>query len=311
MVVWVAFIVFIMLMLLIDLLILNRKGVSFTHKKMAIETFLWIALAMSFALVIYWLYKNGLVQNINNLSPIEAVIKYITGYLIELSLSVDNLFVIAMIFTSFKIPLKHQHKVLFYGILGAIAFRGLMIWAGILLIQKISWITYIFGVLMLFTAFRMLVKDEGDNERPSRFKRYLYRKFNASNAQNGDKFFVLENGVKLATPLFIALLMIEATDLLFAIDSIPAILAVTTDPFIVLTSNIFAVLGLRSMYFFLANMLEQFRYLKYSVFTILVFVGLKLMTIHFFKFPEWFSLSFIGVSLLLGILVSLLHKNTK
>lgn len=311
MVIWIAFIVFIMVMLIIDLLVLNRKGVVFTHKKTAIETFLWITLAMSFALVIYWLYKNGLVQNINNLSPTEAVIKYITGYLIELSLSVDNLFVIAMLFASFKIPLKHQHKVLFYGILGAILFRGLMIWAGILLIQKISWITYIFGVLLLFTAFRMLVKDEGDSEKPSKFKSYLYKKFKVSDTQNGDKFFVVENGIKFATPLFIALLMIEATDLLFAIDSIPAILAVTTDPFIVLTSNIFAVLGLRSMYFFLANMLEQFKYLKYSVFTILVFVGLKLMTIHFFKFPEWFSLTFIGVSLLLGILVSLLHKNTK
>jgi tellurite resistance protein TerC len=311
MVIWIVFIVFILLLLVIDLLILNRKGVSFTHKKAAIETFAWVTMALSFSLAVYWIYHNGLVQNINKLSPTEAVIKYITGYLIELSLSVDNLFVIAMLFASFKIPLKHQHKVLFYGILGAIVFRGLMIWAGILLIQKISWITYIFGALMLFTAFRMLVKDEENDVRPSKFRDYLYKKFKASNNQNGDKFFIVENGAKLATPLFIALLMIEATDLLFAIDSIPAILAVTTDPFIVLTSNIFAVLGLRSMYFFLANMLEQFKYLKYSVFTILVFVGLKLMTIHFYKFPEWFSLSFIGVSLVLGILVSLLHKSSK
>lgn len=311
MIIWIAFFVFIIASLLVDLLILNRKGVAFTHRKTAIETFLWITLALSFSFAVHWIYKNGMVHNINGLSPSEAVVKYITGYLIELSLSVDNLFVIAMIFTSFKIPLKHQHKVLFYGILGAIVFRGLMIWAGIILIQKLSWITYIFGVLMLFTAFKMLVKDEGHNTSPSKFQNYLYRKFNVSNTQNEDKFFIVENGVKMVTPLFIALLMIELTDLLFAIDSVPAVLAVTTDPFIVLTSNIFAVLGLRSMYFFLADMLERFKYLKYSVFTILVFVGLKLITLHFFKFPEWFSLSFIGVSLLLGVLVSLWHKNSK
>ncbi|WP_420321393.1 TerC/Alx family metal homeostasis membrane protein [Flagellimonas sp.] len=309
MITWVAFVVFILSLLVIDLVILNRKAVSLTHRKTAIETLIWITVAGLFSLVVHWIYSESLVSNPNNLHPTEAVLKYITGYLIELSLSVDNLFVMAMIFASFNIPVKNQHKILFYGILGAIIFRGLMIWAGVLLIHKLSWITYLFGTLLLYTAFRMLVKNEESGEQPSKFKNYLYKKFRVSKNHDGQKFFTIENGIKMVTPLFIALIMIELTDLLFAVDSIPAILAITTDPFIVFSSNMFAVLGLRSMYFFLANMLEQFKYLKYSVFAILVFVSLKLLTIHFYKFPEWFSLSFIGLSLLLGILVSLLHKN--
>ncbi len=305
--IWTGLVILVIILLMIDLLLLHKKGKPITHKKVAIETLLWVMIAGAFSFVIYWIYNNQLIDNRNQLLPSEAVIKYITGYLIELSLSVDNLFVIAMIFSSFKIPIKHQHKVLFWGILGAIFFRALMIWAGVILIHKLSWITYVFGAFLLFTAFKMLVKEE-DQTKPSQFKSLLYKHLKVSNTLNGENFWVIENGVKMVTPLMVALIMIELTDLLFAVDSIPAILAVTTDPFLVFSSNIFAVLGLRSMYFFLANMLEKFHYLKYSVFAILVFVSLKLITLHFYKFPEWFSLVFIALCLLLGILVSLSAK---
>tara|TARA_R110002096_G_scaffold332841_1_gene526843 strand:+ start:2098 stop:2997 length:900 start_codon:yes stop_codon:yes gene_type:complete len=295
---------------MIDILVLHRKGQIITRKKASRETIIWVLVALTFSLVVYYVYKSNLVHNMNNLSPNQAVIKYITGYLIELSLSVDNLFVIAMLFTSFKIPLKHQHKVLFYGILGAIIFRAIMIWAGVLLIQKIDWITYVFGAFLLFTAIKMLVKEE-ENIKPSKFRNFLFKHLKVSESLNEDKFWIIENGKKMLTPLFIVLIMIELTDVLFAVDSIPAILAVTTDPFIVFSSNIFAVLGLRSMYFFLADMLERFVYIKYSVIAILVFVSIKLLTIHLFKLPEWFSLSFITLSLIIGVLASLKSKPKK
>jgi len=262
-------------------------------------------------LAVYWVFKLELVSNINQLTPDKAVVKYITGYLIELSLSIDNLFVIAMIFTSFKIPMKYQHRALFWGIIGAIFFRGIAISAGIILLKKISWLTYIFGVFLLYTAFKMLVKEEQQEKSPSSFRKQLSKYLNISHTQNEDRFWIIENGIKMGTPLLAALIMIELTDVLFALDSIPAILAITTDPFIVFSSNIFAVLGLRSLYFFLADMLERFHYIKYSVFAILVFVSLKLLVIHYLKFPEWFSLSFIGASLLLGVLVSLKVKPEK
>jgi tellurite resistance protein TerC len=301
---WGVFIGLIILLLVFDLVVLHKKGQAISNKKAAKESLFWISLAGLFSLAIFYLFESQLVTNPNNLTPQDAVVKYITGYLIELSLSVDNLFVIAMIFASFKIPLQFQHRVLFWGILGAIIFRAIMIFAGVLLINKISWITYIFGAFLLFTAFKMLTKKE-HSDQASGFKKFLYKRFKVSNSLDGERFWIREKGVKMATPLFIALLMIELTDVLFAVDSIPAILAVTTDPFIVFSSNIFAVLGLRSLYFFLANMLERFKYLKYSVFAILIFVSLKLLTLHFYKLPEWFSLCFIGLSLLCGILVSL------
>ena len=306
--IWIAFIVLIILLLSLDLVVFNKKGSTASHKRHTIETIFWISTTLSFSFAIYWVYTLNLSENINNLTPSQAVVKYITGYLIELSLSVDNLFVIAVIFSSFKVPKAYQHKVLFWGILGAIVFRALMIGAGIILIHKISWMTYIFGVLLLFVAFKMLAKDDETEKQPSLFRKQLNKRLKMSATFNGDKFWAIEDGLRKATPLFGALVMIELTDLLFAIDSIPAILAVTSDPFIVFSSNIFAVLGLRSMYFFLANMLEKFRYLRFSVFAILVFVSLKLLTLHFIKFPEWFSLLFILVSLTLGVLVSIMSN---
>ena len=310
--IWIYFTLLILTLLAIDLGVLHKKGQELNHRKAAIETTFWVSIALLFSLAVLWLYKSGYVDNPKNLRPSDALVKYITGYLIELSLSVDNLFVIAFIFTSFKIPTKFQHWVLFWGILGAIVFRASLIGVGVILINKISWMTYVFGLFLLFTAFRMLShsdddEDEGQSKMSNRIRRWL----KVSKNLNGNKFWTRENGKKLATPLLAALVMIEITDVMFALDSIPAILAVTTDPFIVYSSNMFAILGLRSLYFFLAHMLRKFHYLKYSVFAILVFVSIKLLASHHMEFPEWFSLTFIGVSLIMGIIVSLQKRKQK
>ena len=308
--IWIYFTLLILTLLAIDLGVLHKKGQELNQKKAAIETIFWVSIASLFSLVVYWIYKEGLIQNPRHLTPGGAMVKYITGYLIELSLSVDNLFVIAFIFTSFKIPPKHQHWVLFWGILGAIVFRASLIGVGIILINKISWMTYIFGLFLLFTAFRMLSHaDEEEDQR--KMSNRVMRWFKVSQHLNGSKFWTYENGQRLATPLFAALVMIELTDIMFALDSIPAILAVTTDSFIVYSSNMFAILGLRSLYFFLAHMLRKFHYLKYSVFAILVFVSIKLLTSHHVAFPEWFSLTLIAVSLAMGVVVSLQKRKQK
>jgi tellurite resistance protein TerC len=237
----------------------------------------------------------------------DASIKFITGYLIELSLSVDNIFVIAIIFSSFRIPQKYQHRVLFWGIMGAIVFRGLMIYFGVLLIHKFSWTTYIFGLFLIFTALKMLFTGEDDKFEPK--KSFVYRTLRkiipVTSHIDGEHFFVKRRHITAATPLFVALVVIEVMDVIFAIDSVPAILAITSDPFLVFSSNIFAILGLRSMYFFLAHMLNRFAHLEYSLIAILTFVGLKMLLHDYIILPEWVSLTFIAVSLLVGILVSL------
>ncbi len=306
MLVWGIFIAVILIFLALDLGVFNRTPHIISTKEATKWTAIWVTISFLFSGVIYWLYSNGLVANTDNLTASNATIKYITGYLIELSLSVDNIFVIAVIFTSFKIPLKYQHRVLFWGILGAIVFRALMIFFGVLLINKFSFTTYIFGAFLIFTAFKMLVsKDEEFQPKKSFVYRQIRKFIPITSHMNGEHFFVKMRHINAATPLFIALIIIEFTDILFALDSIPAILAITADPFLVFTSNIFAILELRSMYFFLSNMLAKFHYLKYSLIAILTFVGIKLILAHHFKFPEWISLSVIALSLLAGIVVSL------
>ncbi len=272
-------------------------------------TSFWVALGLGFSGAIFGIYEAEWVINPTALSPGKAVTKYLTGYLIELSLSVDNLFVIAMIFNALRIPIAYQHRTLFWGILGAIVFRGAMIVVGVALINSISWMTYVFGAFLIYTAFRMLKEgDEGTDQ--SKYLSRLERFLPMTTRMQGEHFWIVEEGVRKATPLFAALVLIEISDLLFALDSIPAILAVTTDPFLVFSSNIFAILGLRSMYFFLADLLERFQYLKYSVFAILIFVGVKLLLIHHVEFPEWLSLGVILIALLAGILFSLYKKGS-
>ncbi len=307
MLVWGIFIAFIILFLALDLGVFNKTPHVIKTKEAAIWTTVWVSIAFAFSGVVYWLFKDGLVANPTNLTADAAVLKYITGYLIELSLSIDNVFVIAVIFSSFAIPQKYQHEVLFWGILGAIVFRALMIFFGVALINKFDWIIYVFGVFLLFTAFRMLTHKEAEfDPKKSKMFRFLKKLFPVTHKMDGDKFFINRMGLRAATPLFVALLIIELTDILFALDSIPAILAITSDPFIVFSSNILAILGLRSMYFLISRMLTKFRYINYSLVVILAFVGVKMLLSHTVEIPEWLSLGVIGVSLGAGILASVL-----
>jgi len=290
-------------LLVIDFFVLNRKVETITPKKALLESIFFIINALIFGGILFWLFKNDLTSNPNNLSPNESLVKYITGYLIELSLSIDNLFVIAIIFTEYKIPMKYQHKLLFLGIVGAIFFRAILIGLGLVLMSKVHSLSIVFGLFLLYTAFKMLKKEEiGEPNKTSGISKYL----NISKHLDGGKFRTSINGKRVFTGLFGALVTIEFTDLLFALDSIPAIFAVTTDPYIVFSSNIFAIMGLRSLYFFLANMLEKFKYLKYSIFTILIYVSLKLIVANWISFPEWFSLLFIAISLAFGIRISII-----
>lgn len=307
MIVWICFLVAVFIFLALDLGVFNKNPHIISTKEASMWTAIWVSLSFAFSGVIYWLYQNGYVANPNELKPAVATMKYITGYLIELSLSIDNIFVIAVIFASFKIPQKYQHRVLFWGILGAIVFRGLMIYFGVMIINKFSWTTYLFGGFLIFTAIKMLFNSEEDDFEPK--ESFIYRALGKimplTSETDGEKFFVPTKKGRAATPLFVALIVIEVMDVLFAVDSVPAILAITSDPFLVFSSNIFAILGLRSMYFFLANMLEKFSYLEYSLIAILTFVGIKMLLVHHYKFPEWVSLGFIAVSLVTGVLVSL------
>lgn len=307
--VWILFIAAILLFLALDLGVFNKNPHIINTKEASMWTGIWVSVSLVFSAVIYWLYANNHVTNPDHLKPIAATMKYVTGYLIELSLSVDNIFVIAVIFASFKIPQKYQHRVLFWGIIGAIIFRGLLISFGVLIITKFSWTTYIFGAFLIFTAVKMLFSKEEEEFNPeeSWIYKFIGKLFPVSTEINNHNFFTKINGKRFVTPLFITLIVIEVMDVVFALDSVPAILAITADPFLVFSSNIFAILGLRSMYFFLANMLQKFDYLEYSLIAILTFVGIKmLLGKHYHEFfPEWISLAFIAVSLTLGILVSI------
>ncbi len=312
--VWIFFILAVLIFLALDLGVFNKTPHVISSKEAGIWTAVWVSLSFAFSGVIYWLYQSNYIANPDQLKPAEASIKFLTGYLIELSLSADNIFVIAIIFTSFKIAQKYQHRVLFWGIIGAIIFRGLMIFFGVILIRKVDWITYVFGSFLVFTAMKMLFKKEDDDEfnpKESKVYKIIGKVIPISHHRDKEHFIIRENNQNYATPLLVALLVIEVMDVVFAMDSVPAILAITSDPFLVFSSNIFAILGLRSMYFFLANMLQKFSYLEYSLIAILTFVGLKMLLIHFYKFPEWVSLSFIAVSLITGIVVSLKMADTE
>lgn len=307
MIVWISFFVVVLIILALDLGVFNKTPHIISTKEASKWTAIWVTFSFLFSGIIYWIYDNNYIANPDGLKPLAASIKFITGYLIELSLSVDNIFVIAIIFSAFKIPQKYQHRVLFWGILGAIIFRGLMIFFGVLLIHKFFWATYLFGFFLIFTAMKMLFTNGEEKFEPK--KSFVYKSLKKlipiSNHIDHEHFFVKRRHITAATPLFVALVVIEVMDVVFAIDSVPAILAITSDPFLVLSSNIFAILGLRSMYFFLANMLEKFSYLEFSLIAILSFVGLKMLLHEFVEIPEWVSLLFIALSLLAGITVSL------
>jgi tellurite resistance protein TerC len=313
MIVWISFFVIVFIILALDLGVFNKTPHIISSKEATKWTVIWVTISFLFSGVVYWIYANNYISNPDGLKPIGASIKFITGYLIELSLSVDNIFVIAIIFSAFKIPQKYQHRVLFWGILGAIFFRGLMIFFGVMLINKFYWATYLFGFFLIFTAMKMLFTSGEETFEPKKSFVYkgLKRLVPISNHIDKEHFFVKRRHITAATPLFVALVVIEVMDVVFAIDSVPAILAITSDPFLVFSSNIFAILGLRSMYFFLANMLEKFSYLEFSLIAILSFVGLKMLLHEFIEIPEWASLVFIAFSLLAGIVVSLRMSKLK
>ena len=312
MIVWILFLLAVFLFLALDLGVFNKTPHIISSKEASKWTAIWVSLSFAFSGVIYWLYSTNYVNNPDELKPSTAMIKYITGYLIELSLSIDNIFVIAIIFAAFKIPQKYQHRVLFWGIMGAIVFRGLMIFFGVLLINKFAWTTYLFGGFLLFTAIKMLFSKEEDEFQPkdSFVYKILGKIMPITSHMDKEHFFLKQDAKTFATPLFVSLIVIEVMDVLFAVDSVPAILAITSDPFLVFSSNIFAILGLRSMYFFLANMLEKFSYLEYSLIAILSFVGLKMLLHDFIEIPEWASLGFIALALIVGIIVSLQKSKT-
>lgn len=312
--VWGIFISIILVLLALDLGVFNRKAHVISYQEAAKWTAFWVSLSLLFSGVIYWLYLGNHIDNPDNYTATDAFWKYLQGYLLELSLSVDNIFVIAVIFRAFNVPSMYQHRVLFWGIIGAIVFRALMIFFGIWLIHKVDWVTYVFGAFLIYTAYKMAFGgDMNFNPKDSKILKILRRWMPVTQHIEGQKLFITRLGVTAATPLFLALIVIEFTDILFALDSIPAILAITSDPFIVFSSNIMAILGLRSMYFFLANIMDKFEALKYSLAVILTYVGIKMLLHHYIKdnglaIPEWLSLSIILVSLLGGIFYSI-YKN--
>lgn len=309
MVVWVVFIGLVIVALALDLGVFNRKPHEIKTKEATIWTSVWVTCALLFSGVVYLSFQNGWIENPTNLTPSGAVLKYITGYLIELSLSVDNIFIIALIFSSFAIPKTYQHEVLFYGVLGAIVFRAIMIVFGVALITQFSWIIYVFGVFLIFTALKMLfTKEKVSDPRDSKVYKWINKVYPVTHVIESDKFFIKKDGIKYATPLFVALIIIELTDVFFAIDSIPAILAITADPFIVFSSNILAIMGLRSMFFLVVGMLDKFKYISYSLVVILAFVGVKMLISHHVDIPEWLSLGVIILSLAGGMLASKISR---
>jgi tellurite resistance protein TerC len=275
---WIFFNVFVLVMLAIDLGVFNRKAHEVKIKEALIWSGVWIALALAFNLGLYYYYTPP-----EGYTSAESALQFLTGYVIEKSLSVDNIFVFVLIFTYFKVPAIYQHKVLFWGIIGALIMRAIFIFAGVALINQFAWIIYVFGGFLVFTGIKLLVQKEKEiHPEKNPLIRLFKRFFRVTESYEGGKFFTIQNSRKVATPLFIVLIMIETTDLIFAVDSIPAILAVTQDPFIVYSSNVFAILGLRSLYFALAGLVKLFRYLQYGLAAILILVGSKMIVNHFY-----------------------------
>lgn len=311
--VWIAFIALIGLFLALDLGVFNKEPHKISTKEALRWTTLWVSLSLLFSIFIYYAYENhwfGIGETVGLRSTgWDAALTYLTGYIVEQSLSLDNVFVIAVIFSYFHIPMKYQHRVLFWGIVGALVFRGLMIGAGAILVAKFDWIMYVFGVILLWTAYKMLKSDdEKIHPENNPVVMQLRKILPVTKNLRREQFFVKWKGRTVAmTPLFVALVVVETTDIMFAFDSIPAIFSITKDPFIVFTSNIFAILGLRSLYFVLASMLDKFQYVKFSLVIILTFVGIKMLVFHplHIVLPEWASLAFIVLVLGGGILYSI------
>lgn len=300
---WAGFIGFVLVMLALDLFVLGGKHAHRVSPREALGwSITWVLLALVFNALLWWYLDGNHGREIAN----DKALEFLTGYLIEKSLSVDNVFVFLMIFTFFRVPAEYQRRVLIYGVLGAIVLRAVMILAGAYLVVKFHWILYLFGLFLIITGFKMLIfaDKEADLEQNPILK-WLRGHLRITSEYHQEKFWIVKDGVKWFTPLFLVLVMIETSDVIFAVDSIPAIFAITTDPFIVFTSNIFAIMGLRALYFLLADMADRFHLLKYGLALILVFVGLKMLIVEFYKVPIGLALGVVGVILITSVLASL------
>jgi tellurite resistance protein TerC len=296
---WLSFSLFVLGMLALDLGVFHRKSHAVSVKEALTWTAVWITISMLFNLFVYFYFGN------------EKALEFFTAYLVEKSLSVDNIFVIIMIFAYFRVPDSYQHKVLFWGIFGALVMRVIFIFAGIELIHKFHWLIYIFGGFLIITGMRMVIGENKPIEpEKNPLVKLIRRIFPVTESFEGDNFFVKREHKIWATPLFIVVVLIEATDLIFAVDSIPAIIAISDDTFIVYTSNVFAILGLRSLYFALSGIEKYFIYLKYGLATILVFVGIKMCIVDFYKIPVEISLILISFLLAISMIASVLVKKS-
>jgi tellurite resistance protein TerC len=293
---WIGFSLFILFMLGLDLGLFNRKAHTITYREATIWSVIWICLASIFAAIVFWFQGP------------QRGLEFVTGYLIELSLSVDNLFVFLLIFSYFKVPSRYQHRVLFWGVMGALVMRLTMIFVGAALIRQFGWIIYIFGAFLIYTGIRMFRQEDTDIQPEENFiVRLVTRYIPLTRTYEGEHFFTRVDGKRTGTLLLLVLVIVEVTDLVFAVDSIPAIFAITTNTFIVYTSNVFAILGLRSMYFLLAGVVEKFHYLKMGLAIVLTFIGTKMLVVAVgIHIPIWISLIFVAVVLLSSVIASLI-----
>ncbi len=300
---WGGFIAFVLAMLALDLFVLGgRHARKVGVKEAALWSLAWVSLALAFCGLLWWYLQDTAGAVIAD----QKAMEFLTGYVIEKSLSVDNVFVFLMVFSAFHVPPEHQRRVLVYGVLGAILLRAVMILAGAWVVQEFHWVLYIFGVFLLITGLRMLVMAEATPDlEKNPVLRFARRYLRITDSPRDEKFTVVENGVRYFTPLFLVLLLVESSDVIFAVDSIPAIFAITTDPFIVFTSNIFAIMGLRALYFLLAEMADRFHLLKYGLAFVLMFIGSKMLAAQWVHIPTQASLLVIGVILSSSVIASL------
>ncbi len=313
MIIWlyVAFIAFVLVALALDLGVFNRKVHVISTGEALAWTAVWVTLALVFAELVYLMYTHNWLgiagATGGHAAGKKAALEFLTGYIVEESLSLDNMVVIAIIFAYFRVPQMYQHRVLFWGIVGALVMRGAMIAAGTALLARFEWILYVFGVVLLFTAVRLIFSSEESMDPEKTWLVRLARKvYPVSNEYHSSRFFIRVGGRRSMTLLFLVLLVVESSDVLFAVDSIPAVIAVTREPFLVFTSNVFAILGLRSLYFALAGLVKKFKYLKTSLVILLAFIGIKMLIEHHYPIPTFASLLIIVAILATGIIASLI-----
>lgn len=334
--IWTGFLAFIALLIALDLGVFHRKAHVISVKEALKWTAIWVTTALLFNVAVYYLYDSGLLQGTEyravrgddgrvirgpdgkveerevTLEPMTAALQFLTGYILEYSLSVDNIFVIAVIIGAFRVPPSEQHRVLFWGVLGAVVFRGIMIFGGTALLDRFHWMMYIFGGLLLVSAVKMFTSDDGEVDVEKSILVRTARKFYPVTSQyHGSKFFVDIDGKRHVTPLLLTIILVEGTDVMFALDSIPAVIGITKQPFIVFTSNVFAILGLRSLYFALAGLMDKFRYLKSSLVFLLAFIGVKMLLEagHWVDIPTLASLGVIVAILAVGVVSSLIASH--